>query len=221
MPTQSVYRDYANQVADSYGIPRDLFSATIQQESGFNPNAKSSAGAYGLGQLMPGTAADLGVNRYDWRENLEGSGKYLRQQFDKFGNWALALSAYNSGPGGSEKYGSIENNPETQNYVDSIFSMLGEEGLDALFSFVPGMGGLDGSTVLGPAKEGIKDTVEKVGDWKDALAGFFSGDTMVRGVAVIVGIVFLIGGLIAILASNKQVQQVVKTTAKTAAKLAV
>jgi soluble lytic murein transglycosylase-like protein len=110
----------ARQAAAAEGIPEDLFLNLVQQESGFNPSAKSSAGAQGYAQLMPGTAADLGVDINDPVENLRGGARYLKQQYEKFGDWSLALAAYNAGPGAVEKHGGIPPYKETQNYVKSI-----------------------------------------------------------------------------------------------------
>jgi hypothetical protein len=115
------YRAEAARIAQKYGIDPNLFVRLIEQESGFNPEAKSPAGALGLAQLMPGTALDMGVMRIDPLQNLEGGAKYFRQQLDAFGgDPALALAAYNAGPGNVKKYGGIPPFAETQNYVSRI-----------------------------------------------------------------------------------------------------
>jgi hypothetical protein len=114
------YRDAAVAAAQKYGIPPDLFLRQLGQESGFNAGAVSPKGATGIGQLMPGTAAELGVDPNDPMQNIDGSARYLKQQFDKFGDWKLALAAYNAGPGAVEKYGGVPPYAETQNYVASI-----------------------------------------------------------------------------------------------------
>jgi soluble lytic murein transglycosylase-like protein len=89
--------------------------------SRYNPLAISKAGAAGLGQLMPGTARDLGVpNRFDPAANLFGAAKYLRQMLDKFGVVHLALAAYNAGPGAVERAGGIPRNGETPAYVRDV-----------------------------------------------------------------------------------------------------
>lgn len=83
-----------------FGLPHGLLDALIWTESRYNPTAVSSAGAAGLGQLMPGTAKDLGVrNRFDPQSNIQGAASYLRQMLDRFGVVHLAVAAYNAGPG--------------------------------------------------------------------------------------------------------------------------
>jgi len=114
------YRQAARDAARRYGVPEDLFMRVIQQESGFQPDVTSPAGAYGLAQLMPGTAADLGVDPRDPLQNLAGGARYLRQQLDAFGDPALALAAYNAGPGRVRQYNGIPPFEETQNYVQRI-----------------------------------------------------------------------------------------------------
>lgn len=114
------YRDAAYRIALEEGVDPDLFIRLVTAESSFNPNAVSPAGALGLAQLMPGTAADLGVDLEDPMENLRGGARYLRQQMDRFGDPSLALAAYNAGPGNVSKYGGIPPFKETQNYVNKI-----------------------------------------------------------------------------------------------------
>ena len=105
--------------AKKHGIDPALLAGLVKQESGFNPTAGSSAGARGLTQLMPGTAAGLGVaNVLDPVQNLDGGAKYLRQQLDAFGgDVTRALAAYNAGPGAVQRYGGVPPYAETQNYV--------------------------------------------------------------------------------------------------------
>lgn len=111
----------ARAAARKHNVPEDLFLRLVQQESGWNPNARSHKGALGLAQLMPQTARGLGVNPSDPRQNLEGGARYLRRQYETFGNWRLALAAYNAGPGAVEKYNGIPPYQETRNYVRVIW----------------------------------------------------------------------------------------------------
>lgn len=111
------YLEVAKAAARRHGVPEDLFLRLVQQESGWNPGARSHKGATGLAQLMPGTARLLGVDIDNPRQNLDGGAKYLRMMYDKFGSWRLALAAYNAGPAAVEKHGGIPPYAETTNYV--------------------------------------------------------------------------------------------------------
>ncbi|KGJ09793.1 lytic transglycosylase domain-containing protein [Paracoccus versutus] len=117
---RSQYLPHARAVARKHGIPEDLFLRLVQQESGWNPSARSHKGAQGLAQLMPGTAAKLGVDPNDPMQNLEGGARYLRMMYNTFGSWRLALAAYNAGPAAVAKYGGVPPYRETRNYVRII-----------------------------------------------------------------------------------------------------
>ncbi|MEM8980357.1 MAG: lytic transglycosylase domain-containing protein [Pseudomonadota bacterium] len=118
---QGPYLILAEAAARRNRVPRDLFLKLVTQESGWNPKARSHKGAYGLAQLMPATAKYLGVNPRDPKDNLDGGAKYLREQFDAFGSWRLALAAYNAGPGAVKKHGGIPPYKETRDYVRIIY----------------------------------------------------------------------------------------------------
>lgn len=115
------YLAVARAAAQRHGVPEDLFLRLVQQESGWRATAKSNKGAYGLAQLMPATARALGVDRLDPHDNLNGGAKYLRQQYDRFRSWRLALAAYNAGPEAVEKYNGVPPYRETTNYVRVIW----------------------------------------------------------------------------------------------------
>ena len=113
-----------NEVSNKYDVDPKLIEALVKQESGFNPNAKSKAGALGLMQLMPSTAKGLGVtDPMDVRQNIEGGVKYVKSMLDRFnGNVILALAAYNAGPNAVKRYDGVPPYKETQNYVRSILA---------------------------------------------------------------------------------------------------
>jgi soluble lytic murein transglycosylase-like protein len=114
--------------ATKYGVDPALLKGLIRQESNFNPSARSGAGAEGLTQLMPGTAASLGVtDASDPAQAIDGGAKYLKQQLDRFGGDASkALAAYNAGPGAVAKFGGVPPYAETQNYVQKVLGYAAE-----------------------------------------------------------------------------------------------
>ncbi len=115
------YLAHAKAAAARHGVPEDLFLRLVQQESGWNPGAVSPKGATGLAQLMPGTAQLLGVDATDPIENLDGGARYLRMMYDRFGDWRLALAAYNAGPEAVDKADGVPNYEETTNYVKVVY----------------------------------------------------------------------------------------------------
>lgn len=119
------------------GLSADLLHAVIRAESNYDPRCRSSAGAMGLMQLMPGTAQGLGVtDPWDPEQNVFGGARYLRRQIDRFGDLELALAAYNAGPGAVTRHGGIPPFRETQTYVRRVIGFMQERaeaaGTDAL-----------------------------------------------------------------------------------------
>lgn len=123
LPGVERWNALATKIAHEEGVDPRLLLALVQQESGGNPSITSSAGAKGLTQLMPATAAGLGVNPNDPESNLRGGARYLKTQLTRFGTVELALAAYNAGPNAVAAYGGIPPFNETKNYVSSIMSL--------------------------------------------------------------------------------------------------
>jgi soluble lytic murein transglycosylase-like protein len=147
-------QDKVAAAAAAYEVPIDLAQRLARQESGFDQSRVSSAGAIGVMQLMPGTAAELGVDPHDEDQNIEGGMRYLRQMFDRFGNWNQAVAAYNAGPGRIAKViAGVQALPaETANYVKKIlgapFQLLAGSDSSSSDISTP-MGGQSGTVQLG------------------------------------------------------------------------
>jgi soluble lytic murein transglycosylase-like protein len=124
----TAYDAMIQSAAQANGIDPSLLKGLIRQESGFDPTARSGAGATGLTQLMPSTAAGLGVtDPTDPQQSIDAGARYLRQQLDAFGgDEKLALAAYNAGAGAVRKYGGIPPYAETQSYVTKVLGYAGE-----------------------------------------------------------------------------------------------
>lgn len=105
-----------------HGLDPGLLQAVAWQESRGRMSAVSRKGALGIMQLMPGTAAELGVVPTDPTDNVRGGAMYLRRQLDRFGSVSLALAAYNAGPGAVIRYGGIPPFRETRDYVARIMA---------------------------------------------------------------------------------------------------
>jgi hypothetical protein len=116
------YADLFSRAAGRHGVDASLLAAVASQESGFNSQAVSPAGAQGLMQFMPATAAGLGVNALDPTSAIDGAARYLSTLTKQFGSTELALAAYNAGPGTVSRYGGIPPYSETQNYVRAVMT---------------------------------------------------------------------------------------------------
>lgn len=122
---ETPYADLINAAAARTGVPGELIAAVAKQESGFDPRAVSPAGAQGIMQLMPGTAAGLGVkNSFDPAQAIDGGARLLASLLDRFGRADLALAGYNAGPGAVLRYGGVPPYAETQNYVKNVLAMV-------------------------------------------------------------------------------------------------
>ena len=122
-------RDLAQRVlvnAERWRIDANMLVAIVAVESSWHTHAVSPAGAIGLGQLMPGTAANLGVNPRDPKQNLSGAARYLRGLMQRFGtHYQLVFAAYNAGPRAVNEYGGVPPYDETQNYVLRVIEEWG------------------------------------------------------------------------------------------------
>ena len=141
----------ARQAAQQAGHPwPDLFVAQMRQESGFNEDVIycrrfSSAGAMGIAQFMPATAAGLGVDPCNPTAALAAAARLMVSYYNRYGDWAKALAAYNAGPGNVDKYGGVPPFAETQSYVSSILASAGQPQTG---------GGGTGSTSMGQTGTG-------------------------------------------------------------------
>ncbi len=106
--------------AGGFGLDAHLVIAVVYVESRYCPAAVSPKGAVGLGQFMPGTAAELGIDPHHPLQNLWATAKYLRQKYVEFEDWTLALAAYNAGSGAVRKFGGIPPYAETEHYVKEV-----------------------------------------------------------------------------------------------------
>lgn len=126
LQTTATLEQIFDEASKTYGVDKNLLKAIAKAESNFDANATSGSGAQGIMQLMPKTAASLGVtNSYDPYQNIMGGAKYIREMLDNYdGNVTLALAAYNAGSNNVKKYGGIPPFTETQNYVVKVTSYL-------------------------------------------------------------------------------------------------
>ena len=120
-PAPGSYDALIERAALRHGVPPALVKAVVKTESNFQRHAVSSKGAQGLMQLMPATAADLGVeDAFSAEENVRGGTRYLRAMIDRYGDWKHALAAYNAGPGAVDQYGGVPPYRETREYVERV-----------------------------------------------------------------------------------------------------
>lgn len=122
------YTDDIREISRQHGVSATLIEAVIRTESSFDPTAVSPKGAGGLMQLMPRTAAALGVSdRFDPRANITGGVRHLRYLLDRYqGNVRMALAAYNAGEVAVDAHGGVPPFPETRAYVERVLCLAGE-----------------------------------------------------------------------------------------------
>lgn len=119
----TAYDDLIAGEAQRNGLPPALVKAVIAAESSFDPGAVSHKGAQGLMQLMPQTAAQLGVDDpLEPASNVRGGAGYLRAMIDRYGDLSRALAAYNAGPTAVDRYGGVPPYRETRDYVDRVLT---------------------------------------------------------------------------------------------------
>lgn len=171
------------QTAIQYGVDPSLALSVARAESGFDPSVVSGAGAIGVMQLMPGTAADLGVNPWDPLQNIVGGIRYLKQQLDRFGgNVQAALVAYNWGPGNAQRWLSGQTGlpSETANYVSSVMGDVAVQSSDTA------AGGAGPSSVTLPAPPDLLSLFDTGGG--DTLVWWIAGAALLG-----IGILWLTG----------------------------
>ncbi len=122
------YQGLFEAAAAKYGVPANVLAAVAKVESGDNPSAVSGAGAEGLMQIMPATAAALGVDPLDPAQAVDGAARILAGDLQQFGSLPLALAAYNAGPGAVQRYGGIPPYAETEAYVQKGLAAAGGTG---------------------------------------------------------------------------------------------
>lgn len=131
------YRQVADSFAEMFNIDKSIFRAQINQESGFDPNAVSSAGARGIAQIMPATARDWGVDPSDPVASLRAAAQHDAEYLASYQSWPKALVAYNAGPGYASQWNGTRSrlNSESRQYLDAILGPDWENG-----TVVPGGG---------------------------------------------------------------------------------
>ena len=138
------YDAWIEKSAAAHGVPANLLSSLLEVESGYNPEAKSSAGAIGIAQFMPETAKEYGIDPTNPEQAIEGAAQFLQQKYEKYGNWHQALEAYNGGDGNVGI-------SETKAYADKVLNGAGKLDTQAL----------DKKTAAIPDSEEIPDFIQQ------------------------------------------------------------
>jgi Transglycosylase SLT domain len=195
------YRQYAQQMAQQASVDMGIFVAQIQQESGFNPNAQSSAGAIGIAQFMPATAAGIGLNPWDPLASLKAAAQLDRQNLTKYqGDWAKTLAAYNAGGGAVDsavsRYGSnwLSHMPsETQNYVSTILGNSSSNNQSSTGD--SSLGAITGGQASGTGNASNFPASCAPWDIRCSLASFASSNSARQVGLLFIGLVFLLLGI--------------------------
>lgn len=147
-PSASVSTALANASAQT-GVPLSLLTQVAQTESSYNPFAVSPAGAQGLMQLMPSTAASLGVsNPMDPNQSALGGAQYLESLYKQYGDWETALEAYNEGPGNLQANLVAGVAPVSEDYATSILSAAGMDSSSPDLTVTAADSGIDLTSLL-------------------------------------------------------------------------
>lgn len=182
---------YYNQIvmsANKWHVRPELVAAALYTESNFDPNAQSPAGAIGIAQFEPGTAASMGIDPHNADQSIDGMAQLLSSYEQQFGSESLALAAYNAGPGAVQEAGNtVPNISETQNYVSKILALA--NGEQPVTTQVPG--GSDGTTSSPGGLTAIIHVFDSIGSaafWKrlgigllGAIVILFALDQLTRG----------------------------------------
>ncbi|AFL74113.1 lytic transglycosylase domain-containing protein [Thiocystis violascens] len=177
-PQRTELKSKVDQAARQHGLDRDLAHALIRAESAYNPQAVSSAGAIGLMQVMPETAADYGVQNpdalFETETNLNTGMRHFKRLLDKYGNIGAAVMAYNAGEGALERSGGFVSYAETQRYTHQVLtSYLGSKGIDPYsarareatgIALTPAMATAGGGKAGGGVRRNEPDTARPVTD---------------------------------------------------------
>lgn len=192
-PSQSMIEQQAIQAAQKAGVSPAVFLGLIQQESSFNPNAESSAGAIGLTQFEPSTLEGMGITVSSFLNSitvqLQAGADYLASLLTRYkGNYSLALAAYNAGSGAVDEYGGIPPYPETENYVQKVLGYA--QGFASSLGVELPLSKL-GQTLTGNSSEPSLGTSGTEGVGKSSSVGMSSQDKLLA-FTIILGSILLI-----------------------------
>lgn len=199
MSTWNPYGDLINQASAQTGVPAQTLTNLISTESSFNPNAVSSAGAQGLTQLMPGTAASVGVtNAFDPQQSITGGATYLSQLYNQLGDWTQALEAYNWGIGNVTSGAPVPDS--VQNYAIKVLNGNGVTSANSGNSVAQQVGQIAaGNTNPSNLPTGVASTiggVTGIATSADSWLQKYTGLSPISLITMVIGFVLVVlGGL--------------------------